>query len=192
MAEELSEKLLRNCSQTLAGLKTGTIFNISDIPVSVLEFQIAILSAKLNPMGVYIKRIRSKKNNSLLYVYRKNQLINDLCNETACEILRSLGYPECGATEDIILEGRVDFLMKRLSDYDCFPHEIGLFLGFPVEDVEEFIRNDGRDCLTCGFWKVYCNKAQALNTFRRFRICARIYENAAIRKIPIESMTVAA
>ncbi len=192
MADELSEKLLRNCSQTLAGLKTGTIFNISDIPVSVLEFQIAILSAKLNPLGIYIERIRSKKNNSLIYVYRRSQLINDLCDEGACEILRSFGYPECGATEDIILDGRVNFLMKRLSDYECFPHEIGLFLGFPVEDVEEFIRRDGRDCLTCGFWKVYCNKTKALDTFRRYRICARIYENAADRNCPIESMTVAA
>ena len=192
MAEELSEKLLRNCSQTLAGLKTGSIFNISDIPVNTLQFQIAVLNARLNPLGIFIERIRSKKSNSLLYVYRKSQLEHDLCDERACEILRALGYPECGATSDIILEGKVRYLMKRLSDYDCFPHEIGLFLGFPVEDVKEFIHHDGRDCIACGFWKVYCNKSKALNTFRRFRICARIYENAAERKIPVEIMTVAA
>lgn len=192
MAEELSVKLLRNCSQTLAGLKTGSIFNISDIPASVLELQIAVISSKLNPLGIYIKRINSKKNNSLLYVYRRSQLIRDLSREEACRLLRTFGYPECGATADIILDGQVEHLMKRLSDYECFPHEIGLFLGFPAEDVKEFIRHDGRDCLACGFWKVYCNKAQAMNTFRRFRICARIYERAAEKKCPIEIMTVAA
>ena len=44
MADELSEKILKNCSQTLAGLKTGSIFNISDMPVSVLEEQISELN----------------------------------------------------------------------------------------------------------------------------------------------------
>ena len=192
MADELSEKILRNCSQTLAGLKTGTIFNISDMPVSILEFQIAVLNSKLNPLGIFIERVRSKKNNSLIYVYRRSQLLKDLDRTGVREILRPIGYPECGLTKDIILDGQIQYLMKRLSDYDCFPHEIGLFLGFPVEDVEEFIRHDGHDCVACGFWKVYCNKKEALSTFRRFRICARIYENAILEKRPIESMTVAA
>lgn len=192
MADELSEKILKNCSQTLAGLKTGSIFNISDMPVSVLEFQIAVLNSKLNPLGIYIERIRSKKSNSLLYVYRRSQLIKDLIRPGVREILRSFDYPECGPSCEAILEGQVQFLMQRLSDYDCFPHEIGLFLGFPVDDVKEFIRHEGRDCIACGYWKVYFNKNKALSTFRQFRICARIYEIAAMEKRPIEEMTVAA
>lgn len=192
MADELSEKILKNCSQTLAGLKTGSIFNISDMPVSVLEEQISELNEKLNSLGVFIERVRSKKNNSLIYVYRKTQLGKDLTNSGAIKILKDFGYPDAETLTDTALEKKVKYLMKRLSDYDCFPHEIGLFLGFPVKDVEEFIRHDGRDCLACGFWKVYCDEKKALNTFRRYRICARIYETAAAQKRPIEEMTVAA
>ena len=192
MADELSEKILKNCSQTLAGLKTGTIFNISDMPVRVLEDQINELNEKLNSLGVFIERVKSKKNNSLIYVYRKSQLERDLMKQEAVNILRDFGYPEAEILTGVALEKKVKYLMKRLSDYDCFPHEIGLFLGFPVRDVLEFIRHEGRDCLACGFWKVYCDEKKALNTFRRYRICARIYETAAAQKRPIEEMTVAA
>ncbi|SFG42440.1 DUF3793 family protein [Oribacterium sp. WCC10] len=192
MANELSEKLLRNCSQTLAGIKTGSIFNISDMEVSLLESQIKEISEKLNPLGVYIERIKSKKNNSLVYVYRKSQLIQDMKQPGAMDILKSFGYPSGRTVMETLAEECVEFLMKRLSDYECFPHEIGLFLGFPVEDVKEFIKQDGRNCIACGFWKVYCNKAEALKTFKRFRICAKIYEDAAEKKRPVEVMTVAA
>jgi hypothetical protein len=192
MADELSEKILINCSQTLAGLKTGSIFNISDMSVEVLEKQISELNGKLNGLGVFIERIRSKKNNSLIYVYRKTQLERDLLKPEAANILREFGYPDSAISSDTAITEKVKHLMNRLSDYDCFPHEIGLFLGFPVKDVEEFIRHEGRDCLACGFWKVYCDKKKAMNTFHRYRICARIYETAAAQKRPIEEMTVAA
>lgn len=61
MADELSEKLLRYAPQTLAGIKTGSIFNIHDIAVGMLELEIAVLNSKLNPMDIYIERVQSKK-----------------------------------------------------------------------------------------------------------------------------------
>lgn len=190
MADELSEKLLRYAPQTLAGIKTGSIFHIHDIAVGMLELEIAVLNSKLNPMDIYIERVQSKKGNSLIYVYRKQQLIRDLEDPTARKLLWYKGYPFVGADADTILYGRIEHLKERLTDYDCFPHEIGLFLGFPVEDVKAFIEKDGHDCLTCGFWKVYCNKSQALETFRQYKICARIYNEAADLKIPVTRMTV--
>ena len=36
-----------------------------------------------------------------------------------------------------------------------FPHEIGIFLGYPLADVAGFIRNKGRNCKCIGTWKVY-------------------------------------
>ena len=102
-------------------------------------------------------------------------------------------YTQCTAAvlrgKDSVVKCGTSF-KERLTDYDCFPHEIGLFLGFPVEDVKAFIEKDGHDCLTCGFWKVYCNKSQALETFRQYKICARIYNEAADLKIPVTRMTV--
>ncbi len=51
----------------------------------------------------------------------------------------------------------------------CYPHEIGLLLGFPLEDVEDFIRHEGKDYLYCGAWKVYHNPGAALRIFESYR-----------------------
>ena len=49
-----------------------------------------------------------------------------------------------------------------------FPHELGLLLGYPPEDVEGFIRHRGKNCLCTGYWKVYENREQKQQLFQRF------------------------
>ena len=53
-----------------------------------------------------------------------------------------------------------------------FPHEIGVFLGYPKEDVEGFIHNEGRKYLMIGYWKVYGNLSQAKMIFHAYD-CAK-------------------
>ena len=51
---------------------------------------------------------------------------------------------------------------------DAFPHEVGVLLGYPTEDVEDYIRLEGRDFLFVGYWKVYHNEQQARRLFAAF------------------------
>ena len=55
-----------------------------------------------------------------------------------------------------------------MKDHLSFPHELGLLLGYPVEDVLGFIRNEGRNYLYCGYWKVYGDVDAARITFDRY------------------------
>lgn len=57
---------------------------------------------------------------------------------------------------------------KYMKDHLSFPHELGLLLGYPVEDVLGFIRNEGRNYLYCGYWKVYGDVDAARITFDRY------------------------
>jgi len=67
----------------------------------------------------------------------------------------------------------LDKLSQRYQEYakykQEFPHEIGLFLGYPLCDVTGFIRNKGKHYLSNGFWKVYHDAEQAERTFELFR-----------------------
>lgn len=56
-------------------------------------------------------------------------------------------------------------LRIRINSSKTFPHEIGLFLGYPVEDVKGFIENKGENCVKCGAWKVYCNPEEKMHFF---------------------------
>lgn len=51
----------------------------------------------------------------------------------------------------------------------AFPHEVGIFLGYPIVDVEEYIRNKGENYMLCGYWKVYHDVEEAARTFHYFR-----------------------
>ena len=52
-----------------------------------------------------------------------------------------------------------------------FPHEIGVFLGYPLDDVRGFIENP-HGGKVCGTWKVYGDEAQAEKAFERFKRCS--------------------
>ena len=52
-------------------------------------------------------------------------------------------------------------LIRRLQDEAEFPHEIGLFLSYPPEDVQGFIDHHARDFKLSGLWKVYGDEAYA-------------------------------
>ena len=83
-------------------------------------------------------------------------------------------------------------LAKRLSDSAEFPHEIGLFLGYPIVDVIGFIHNKAQNYKYCGLWKVYGDTEQAQKIFELYKKCERIYYEKWSSGRDIERLTVTA
>ncbi|MDO4518091.1 MAG: DUF3793 family protein, partial [Bacillota bacterium] len=91
-------------------------------------------------------------------------------------------------------------LRQRLSNREDFPHEIGLFLGYPPEDVKGFIDDKEsdlgkacgacRNCKSVGYWKVYHNPEEAEKIFNRYRKCTRVYHKHWLNGKPVESLTI--
>ena len=77
--------------------------------------------------------------------------------------------------------GCITELIKRLEDNGEFPHEIGLFLGYPPEDVEGFIKNGAAGAKCVGTWKVYGDVETAQRRFAQYKKCTRLYR-AAFKK----------
>ena len=69
-------------------------------------------------------------------------------------------------------EKMLERLSQRVKDFSekgmGFPHEIGMFLGYPVADIRGFIENEGRKYLMIGYWKVYSNLSQARMIFKEY------------------------
>ncbi len=87
-------------------------------------------------------------------------------------------------------ERRIAQLIERLSEDSEFPHEIGLFLGYPPEDVSGFIENRACGCKCVGCWKVYGDREKAEKTFLRYKKCTRIYRDQWINGKSIKRLTV--
>jgi hypothetical protein len=82
-------------------------------------------------------------------------------------MMNALGY-EQSELEDILIEFAQRF-QSYMEQRGKFPHEMGLLLEYPIEDVVGFIHHQGKNCLYSGYWKVYGNLQQALHTFELYK-----------------------
>ena len=142
------------------------------------------LNQRLKGKGLRVLPLCIKENRGLIYVYRPDRLSKDLRNELTERLLKKCGYTSCD--ENACLRKLIERL-NRLSD---FPHEIGLFLGYPPEDVDGFI-NRREEWKYCGFWKVYGDVDSAQKLFSRYRKCTDIYCKLCQEGKSIENLTVA-
>lgn len=108
---------------------------------------------------------RSEQKSSLL-LYRFRLLYRYLLDAPVRELLCQLGYHEF-AFEKLLsaFSARYTAYMKGRSK---FPHEMGVFLGYPVEDVHGFIENGGKNFLGSGYWKVYQDLAEKAGLFHKY------------------------
>lgn len=165
----MEEYLVEHCSPTLASLKTGNLFSYSCSSPEEVDAYLSFWNQCMNSKGVFLCALRVRECSALIYVYRKEHLRRDMERPGVKCFLKSLGYA------NIDVDYAVDRLRERLGESGEFPHEIGLFLGYPLGDVVGFVENSGRNCICSGCWKVYCNESEARRTFRKFKKCTEIY-----------------
>lgn len=178
------EYLVKHCSPTLAGMKTGNLFGMSFVSKDEMTACIRCWNGTLTKKGLRALPLRFNSGKALIYVYRPERLKKDLSDGTAKMLLEKRGYP----TEKSDL--CVVQLRKRIGDSEEFPHEIGLFLGYPSEDVFGFIENRAGGFKYVGLWKVYGDVVSAQKTFSKYRKCTDIYCDRFSKGASIEKLTV--
>ena len=180
MSEDL---LVRNCAPTLAGIKTGNLFTCPCDDRQALLESLRSLNRRLGSKGVRVLPLRFSERNALIYLYRPTRLEQDLSSASSARLLERCGYC-CQSSGQCLTR-----LARRLREQEDFPHEIGLFLSYPPEDVQGFMEH--RRCKCTGFWKVFENEETAKMTFDRYRKCTKIYCRQLEKGMNIERLTVA-
>ena len=189
MSEErrLADLIIRHCAPTLANLKTANLFGYRYDTADSLARALGGLAAELAPRGIRFRVLHDAGQRALIYVYRARRLAEDLSGTGTAALLAACGYRCDGC------EAALDCLARRIeADNGQFPHEIGLFLGYPFGDVKGFIENKGRNCKCTGCWKVYCDECEARRQFGRFEKCRAIYCRLYREGRTLSRLTVAA
>lgn len=182
----LEKYLIEHCSPTLASLKTASLFSLTFRSEQELEEQLKQWNDQLGKKGIVLLILRRQNPKALIYVCRKSHLRSDLKRPEVARFLAEYGY-ECTDTAYAL-----NRLKERLACGGDFPHEIGLFLGYPLGDVRGFIHHAGKNCKCTGCWKVYGNECEAVKTFARFRKCRDIYVRLWNQGRSVWQLTVAA
>lgn len=158
--------LAEHGAPVLAGIKTANLITCRRAWYPDLPALLKVYQTFFRERGIRFRILCACDFRFLLLIYRPDRLIRDLTSPEACALLRQNGYPmEQG------LDALLAYLSERINKNRDFPHEIGLFLGYPVEDVRGFIEQRGKGCKLSGYWKVYGDEQAARRLFRQFDRC---------------------
>lgn len=188
MDQSFEATLVRQCAPTLAGLKPGSLFCFRSPGPGDVRQAAQHWDARLRPLGLGVRLLleRPGDGSALIYLYRPAHLERVLALSGRRRFLEEAGYRLEGA------EGLLDQLAARLRSRPDFPHEIGLFLGYPLRDVVGFIENRGKNFTCCGLWKSYGDPRAMGICFQCFRQCVSTYVRQFEAGVPIEQLAVSA
>ncbi len=176
--------IAKYCAPTLAGIKTGSLFTAACTDRATLARELRELNGVLTKHGLRAIPLRYSKKRALIYLYRPEALSRDLSTPEAAAILRAKGY-RSGDPGLCIRR-----LIRQFQETDEFPHEIGLFLSYPPEDVRGFMNDPHAGYKCVGFWKVYGDRERAERTFVRYRRCTEALCRAAARGKTLDNLIV--
>ena len=167
--ECLASYLALESAEVIAGVKPANLISISNqaYPCGRNPYQLwkrwghEIVEA--TSLDVHV--LTDRGNSVLILLYQPEALHALLGTSAVRAILRRAGY-----TEDMNLHTLLGRLSNRISS-GTFPHEIGIFLGYPLKDVVGFM-GLARIPFTCqGPWKIYGNPDASLKLAETFRWC---------------------
>lgn len=178
----IEERIVRFCAPVLSGIKTGSLFNTCGIDDDELYDGVLQAQERLARFGIKIRLFFTNSKKPLAYVYREKALESDLADPETQAFLTPLGY----ARFDV--EAALSQLADRLHDYDGFPHEIGLFLSYPLADVKDFVQFGSKCAKMCGHWCVFNNEEQARKCFAAYDRCHAVCLSRYREGQPLEAL----
>lgn len=107
-----------------------------------------------------------RQERSAVLFFHPQRLSQRLQKVDTKDYLEHRGYGQMGLDAVFMELGRrMQSFYEKRSEY---PHELGLLLGYPLEDVIGYVANHGQGCLLSGYWKVYHDVALARQTFEEY------------------------
>lgn len=154
--------LIELLGATLAGVKPAEILTLALGADKAKDWEESY-SCLSQHKELKLKQIRFIRNNKQIFFYHISALKKTLEQPMHLRFLREFGYPE-----NYSLEGYVDHLWDRFTG-KSFPHEIGIFLGYPLKDVMGFMGHPTLKLNKTKAWKVYGDAKLSDLRYQNFR-----------------------
>ena len=172
-----------HCAPILSGSKAANVMT-----VTVHEFD--RIGYLLQGTGIRYRFLKTKGDKGILYLYREKRLRQYLEQEEIQEFLSEYGY------DQVDIAKMLNLLSKRIQLYNdqeaVFPHEIGVFLEYPLGDVKGFLANEGKNFMYSGYWKVYQDLQGAVRRFIQYDMERELTIQALMQGKTIREIALAA
>ena len=168
---QFERKIAFHMAPSLLGIKCANLVSLSKKEFDISE-HLERFNRRVSAKGLKMKILCSCNDRVLLLLYHEEKLLCHMKSESMLAILQEYGYSESMSLDDMLYR-----LSERICCHSEFPHEIGIFLGYPPDDVIGFIQNKGENYLLCGYWKVYNDRERAERTFKNYDKCRKFLCN---------------
>ncbi len=155
----IETKFALQCAPLITGIKMANLLIVSRGDENEVR-------RILKKSGIIHYRLFQMEEKTSFLLFHRSQLAAYLNDPDVQRILYADGYM------DLSLGGILRTFQIRYQTHmqgrAGFPHEMGILLGYPVEDVEGFILHKGQNALYCGYWKVYHDVPAKKNIFKAY------------------------
>ncbi len=159
--EYLASVIAYGTAPTVRGEKPSSLMTFTRNGRSLYDLWNTFKMETAEELKLEFMELNDKKD-SVRVLFYKRELLEECINKKECrEFLNSMGYRRAATLEECLHELKLRF--ERIC-----PHEIGVFLGIPVEDVAGFISYKGVNSILCRYWKVYHNPDAASMLFESY------------------------
>lgn len=181
--------LVEHCAPTLAGIKAASLFRYCPQDRNQFAAQFRRCRMWFTTKGLELRVVKGcrKTGACLIYLYRRGALEALLAQPEIQSYLSSLNYAVCETSDTMLRQ-----LSRRLCLEQNFPHEIGVFLDYPLEDVKGFVEHKGEHYTCVGPWKAYGDPEKAKHRFASYRQCTQCLKGRYAGGTPITQLIVAA
>ena len=170
--------LAHHCAPSLLGIKPANLISISKGSYNVHQ-KIDFFNRKAAGKGLKIRILCECPRRVLVLIYNITLMKKQLSEPDRMKLMEEYGYNPASSVDEILT-----VLAEKIVGGADFPHEIGIFLGYPVHDINGFVNNSS-DVKFTGYWKVYADEERAKKLFESYTkcksyLCTKLIEGADI------------
>lgn len=167
--ECLASYLALEAAEVLEGVKPANLISVSNRrrPCGRNLYQLWRLTGRevIAGSGLAAREIVDRGGAVLLLLYSPSAIKALLERPNVAAVLKRSGYEDLSCHELVL-----DELAMRVKSLD-FPHEIGVFLGYPLKDVAAFMGLVQIPFSCQGPWRIFGNPRDSLQLAETFRCC---------------------
>ena len=160
------ETIIHCGAPALCGIKPACLFSMDSKNYASGAAKLKEWQSSFSKDKKFFVPLKKSEGRFLFFIYDKNLLEKVCTSPKNRDYLLSKNYPIQKGFSAVLAQ-----LLHRLAFSTNFPHEVGLFLGYPLEDVIGFERQGAAGFKYSGIWKVYGDKESAIRRMNLYKNC---------------------
>ncbi len=164
--KELLRFLLLKTAAVRSGVKPGELLRVQRCYKSRNSegFNFCLYRADiLETLKLNYLELRVEPESSLILFFHHETMAKTLSDTKNLSLLSTLGYPAGCDMDDLLAFLRERFAVEKI------PHEVGVFIGYPLKDVKGFMEKLPRTPVHRGDWTVFGDAAESLEKMSLYR-----------------------